>query len=148
MLAAAALRAAARIPQIASNWRSKATGQLSLTTCCINGEWSVGSFDRDNNLNQFFCLERPSHSDTLATSHPIAGQKRCFRPLIIMLFLHFSEGECATHLSLTICHAVVGCIVRIFTTLTEGGGSAMLRTYLLSECFFSINAFSLCLCPG
>mgnify|MGYP001807314831 CR=1 FL=1 len=50
------------------------------------------------------------------------------------IFKNVAAGSTGALSSLTTFINVVGCIVRIFTTQQAGGGAAMMRGYVVSEC--------------
>lgn len=52
-------------------------------------------------------------------------------PQIAKNFAAKSTGQLSI---ITYAANTLGCIARLFTTVQEGGGSAMLRSYMLSKC--------------
>jgi hypothetical protein len=52
-------------------------------------------------------------------------------PQILKNFQAKSTGQLSI---ITFAANTLGCIARLFTTMQEGGGSAMMRSYGLSEC--------------
>jgi len=52
-------------------------------------------------------------------------------PQIAKNFANRSTGQLSI---ITYAANTLGCIARLFTTVQEGGGSAMFRSYMLSKC--------------
>jgi hypothetical protein len=50
------------------------------------------------------------------------------------IYKNFSDKSTGQLSIITFAANTLGCIARLFTTMQEGGGSAMMRSYALSEC--------------
>lgn len=64
-------------------------------------------------------------------------------PQILQNFQTKSTGQLSI---ITFAANTLGCIARLFTTMQEGGGSAMMRSYALSE--YSVYCQPLLACTG